>query len=239
MSGIQTVRMNCDGIARYYEVLEHLSFGSCLERSRSAFLGETRTSQRGILCGGGDGRFLARLLRGNARVEVDFVELTPKMIELAERRVAGMGQGFRRRVRFRAADVRDFDPRPEGYDLTVTHFFLDCLAERELAQVVSRIANCGTPHERWIVSDFREAEGRIGRVWSRAVIRALYGAFRLTTGLRVTRLPNYVAALARKGYLLRCEQQALGGLLHSSVWEECPPILGVAPSHVVAVTTRG
>ena len=215
-------RMNCDGIARYYEVLEHLSFGRSLERSRFAFLGEARTSRRAIVCGGGDGRFLVRLLRVNSRVEVDFVELSPKMVELAEQRVAGMGRRFRERVRFRVRDVWEFEPRTDGYDLIVTNFFLDCFSEKELTAIVARLGSWGTRDSRWIVSDFREAEGPISRLWTWAVIRALYVAFRVATGLPVTRLPNYGAALAREGYLLRCEERALAGLLHSSLWEAYP-----------------
>ena len=86
--------MNCDGIARYYETLEHLSFGTWLERCRFAFLQNVRTSQRAIICGGGDGRFVARLLAVNAQVEVDFVELSGKMVETAERRISAYGQEF-------------------------------------------------------------------------------------------------------------------------------------------------
>lgn len=233
MNRFQPARMNCDGIARYYEVLELLSFGRSLERSRFVFLRETGTSQRAILCGGGDGRFLARLLGANSRVEVDFVDLSPKMIELAERRVAAMGRSFLERVRFHAGDIREFNPRPGAYDLIVTNFFLDCFTQQELAQVVARLAGCGAPQGRWIVSDFREADGPIGRMWTGAVIRSLYAAFRLTTGLRVTQMPDYQAALASRGYLLRCEVTAFGGLLHSSLWEGCSTCPGVAPSHNV------
>jgi ubiquinone/menaquinone biosynthesis C-methylase UbiE len=216
---IQPVSMNCNAIAPYYEVLEHLSFGSHLERSRFAFLAETTKSRRAILCGGGDGRFLARLLRVNSRVEVDFVELSPKMAELADRRITAMGRAFRERVRFHTGDVRAFELQPGAYDLIATHFFLDCFSDPELAGVVARIASWGTPDARWIVSDFREAETLIGHAWTRAVIRALYAAFRFATGLRVARLPNYAAALVREGYLLRCEEKTLGGLLHASLWQ--------------------
>lgn len=212
-------QMNCDTLAPYYEVLEHLFFGRHLEQRRFAFLDEARTSQRTIVCGGGDGRFLARLLRINRRLEADFVELSPKMVDLADRRVTSMGPDFRERVRFCARDVREFEPRAAGYDLIVTHFFLDCFSEPELTDVVGRLATWAAPDARWIVSEFAEAEGPIGRVWTRAVIRGLYAAFSLTTGLCVTRLPNYVAALGRTGFLLLREEQALGGLVHSSLWK--------------------
>jgi ubiquinone/menaquinone biosynthesis C-methylase UbiE len=216
---IQYGRMNCDRIAPYYEVLEHLSFGKRLEQRRFAFLGEMRTSQTAIVCGGGDGRFLARLLRINSRLEVDYIELSRKMIELAERRVTGMGQTFRERVRFVAGDVRECPLRLDGYDLIVTHFFLDCFSESEVADVVSRLAQCATPGALWVLSEFREAEGAIARIWTRGVIRSLYLAFRFTTGLQVTRLPDHVGALSAEGFCARREERALGGLLYSSVWQ--------------------
>jgi ubiquinone/menaquinone biosynthesis C-methylase UbiE len=213
------VRMNCDGIARYYETLEHLSFGTWLERSRFAFLKEVNLSRNAIVCGGGDGRFLARLLQANSSVQVDFVELSSKMIALAEQRVAAMGQKFRKRVRFHAADLCVFQPQSEGYDLIVTNFFLDCFSDSQLADVVARLSSWSLPHVRWIVSDFREAPTPIARVWTRSIVRALYAAFRLTTGLRVVRLPNYAVAIARERYVLRREENSLGGLVHSSLWE--------------------
>ena len=160
------------------------------------------------MCGGGDGRFLARLLRVNLHVEVDFVDLSPKMVELAERRVAGMGETFRKRVRFRVRDVREFEPRTDGYDLIVTHFFLDCFSEPELAAIVACLGSWAVPGARWIVSDFREAAGPVGRLWTRAVIRGLYAAFRLTTGLLVTR-----TQLRR-----RSEEKGISSVVKRKLW---------------------
>lgn len=222
MRQTQRGQMNCNELASYYEILEHLSFGKRLEERRFAFLGETRTSQRAIVCGGGDGRFLARLLRVNPTVRVDFVDLSPRMVELAEGRIAGMGRAVRARIRFHAGDIDAFEPRADGYDLIVTHFFLDCFSESEVVTVVSRLAHWATPAASWIVSEFREADGAIGRIWTQGVIRSLYLAFRFTTDLRVTRLPDYAGALSRAGFRLRHHELAMGGLLHSSVWEAVP-----------------
>jgi ubiquinone/menaquinone biosynthesis C-methylase UbiE len=211
-------RMNCDRIAPYYEILERLTFGRFLERSRFAFLAEAAAAQRALLCGDGDGRFLAALLRSNTRVLVDFVDFSDGMIALARRRVANMGGTFLERVNFFACDVRDFKPTRNGYDLIATHFFLDCFSEAEIARVVARLAGWGAPGAQWIVSDFREAETSLGRIWTRAVIRGLYAAFRWTTNLRVTRLPNYAAALAGRNLCLRKREVRFAGLLCSSLW---------------------
>lgn len=219
---IPPTRMNCNWIAGYYETLEHLSFGSHLERSRFAFLSEVRAARRAIVCGGGDGRFLARLLQANPLVQVDFVDLSERMIQLARKRVASLGSAFQGRVRFYQGDIATFEPSPRDYDLIVTNFFLDCFTETELAEVVSRLASWGAPEARWIISDFREAKGLAGRIWTGAIICGLYAAFRITTGLRVSSLPNYVAALHGQGLQLCWEEKTLGGLLYSSLWQACP-----------------
>jgi SAM-dependent methyltransferase len=215
----RTVGMNCDGMAAYYELLEKLSFGDHLARRRSAYLEKLAGAQRAVLCGDGDGRFLAELLCANERVEVDYVELSGKMVELARRRIAWLGPEFLARVRFIVGDVRTFEGRSGGYDLIVTHFFLDCFSEAELPAVVELVAKWRRPGAHWIVSDFHEEEAGIRRMWTRAVVRALYWGFWVLTGLSVTRLPNYKAALAATGALLCAEEARMGGLLHSSLWK--------------------
>lgn len=218
--------MNCDRLAPYYQALEYALFGRTLERRRFTFLQETAASRRALVCGGGDGRFLARLVRFNAHIEVDFVDASPVMISLAERRIAGMGQRFRRRVRFHCSGILEFEAPQRTYDLIVTNFFLDCFSNEQVHLVVSRLRSWALPGAQWIVSEFREADGLIGRLWTRAVIRALYAAFRVTTGLRVVRLPNYCQPLLAQDFYPRREELALGGLLYSSIWRtESTPVV--------------
>jgi ubiquinone/menaquinone biosynthesis C-methylase UbiE len=211
--------MDCDGVAPYYHLLETLSFGRTLQNARCAFLPAVTAAQRAILVGDGDGRFLARLLQANRTVTVDFVDLSAGMIELAQRRVERMGPTFRDRVHFWHQDVTRFVPSTRNYDLVATHFFLDCFSEQEITQIVSCIASWAAPSAHWLVSDFREAPTRLGRMWTHPNIRSLYAAFCLTTGSRVSVLPNYPAALADSGWVVRGQRITLGGLLYSSIWQ--------------------
>lgn len=214
--------MNCDLIAPHYQTLEYASFGKSLERRRWAFLSAARSSRRAILCGGGDGRFLARLLRANSAVRVDFVDLSPRMIELAERRVCAMGRAFRSRVRFHVADLRTFEPPQSGYDLVVMNFFLDCFTDAEVTVLASQLASWTAAHGQWIVSEFEKVQGRFAGLWTGLLIRVLYAAFRVWADLRVTRLPHYEQALTNAGFCLQSREQALGGLLRSSLWRRLP-----------------
>jgi ubiquinone/menaquinone biosynthesis C-methylase UbiE len=210
--------MNCDGIAPYYQTLERLSFGGWLAHTRCAFLAEASTARHALLCGDGDGRYLARLLRANPRVEVDYVELSEKMVDLARRRVVALGLEALARVRFIVCDARNFTGRSGGYDLIVTHFFLDCFSDAELELLVPQLMQYGKPGAKWIVSEFREAESGLARWWTRGIVSALYGGFRLFTDLRLTRLPAYELALTRAGGHRCAQERFLGGLLQASLW---------------------
>ena len=215
--------MNCDGIAPYYEILERASFGSWLKRTRTAYLAEVCGARRALLCCGGDGRFLVRLLEADRDVRVDYVDLSAEMVKIARWRVGAMGREFLDRVRFLVGDVRDVVDSAASagsYDLIVTHFFLDCFSERELGEIVGHLRECAAPRARWLVSEFHEVKTRVGRVWSRALICGMYAAFRVVTGLRVTEVPDYQAALMSRGFRMREGRTMLGGLLLASLWHK-------------------
>ena len=66
------------------------------------FLGEVADSRRALLCGDGDGRFLAELLRANREVCADFVDLSAGMIDVARRRINAIGSQAADRANFYA-----------------------------------------------------------------------------------------------------------------------------------------
>lgn len=223
MSALATTRPDCDRLAPYYHLLETITFGRTFQNARCAFLPEVASARHALLCGDGDGRFLARLLQTNPQVTVDFVDLSAGMIQLAQQRAAALGPTHLERVQFFRQDVTEFVPPSSGaYDLLATHFFLDCFAQEEISQVVSRLASWAAPQAKWLVSDVRRAPNpTISRIWTRAATRALYAAFNASTGLRITKLPRYTEALAATGCKVRQEKITAGGLLYSSLWQ-CP-----------------
>ncbi len=198
--------MNCDPIARCYRWLEYAAFGRALQRRRIAFLGEIADRKRVLILGDGDGRFLARFAAQNCGASIDYVDSSARMLELARRR-AGSG-----RVSLHHADARTF-LLANQYDLICTHFFLDCLNEKDAAELVSKIARACSPDARWVVSEFRS-----DTTWARWIVRALYFFFRLTTGLQTSDLVDYRALLIGAGFqMIRCES-ARAGLLVSELW---------------------
>jgi ubiquinone/menaquinone biosynthesis C-methylase UbiE len=204
-----------DRIARAYRWLEYLSFGLMLERCRFFRLRQIGNARRVLVLGDGDGRFLARLVKGNPRAEVDAVDLSPAMLHLLRVRAAEAGAS--ERVRTYCVDAREFIPTG-SYDLVVTHFFLDCLTTNELCAIIARIRRHLTLDARWVVSEFATPPGLIS-LPARLVVGSLYAAFGVLTGLRVRRLPDYAAALRSAGLVPSDSQCWLGGLIVSELWK--------------------
>ena len=211
--------MNCDGLARWYRLLEYAGFGRSLERRRTAFLARMTTARRVLVLGDGDGRFLSAFLRSNRFAEVDSVDNSAAMLALARGRV---GKADAARVRFHHADVRRWQPPPVSYDLIVTHFFLDCFPDAVLQPLVTRLAAFAAPGARWVVSEFRQPVDGLAAWHARAWLAGLYAFFRITTGLRVRRLPEHAASLEAVGFHLEREVVAHFGLLTSQLWRREP-----------------
>jgi hypothetical protein len=207
---------NFDRIARPYRWLEYFTLGPLLERTRNHHLQRLAHFQpalnRALILGDGDGRFAARLLAACPELQADAVDLSPAMLRLLEARCAP----YAARVAIHRADAREFRP-PMPPDLIVTHFFLDCLERVDLELLVARIAASSARGTLWLVSDFRIPSGPVG--WpARVYVRMLYLAFRLLTGLRVRRLPDYASALHRRGFTRIAKHRLLFGMLTTELW---------------------
>lgn len=205
---------NFDRIANLYRWMEYATFGNWLQRCRCAFLDDLGPCRRALVLGDGDGRFTAQMLAANAAIEVDAVDASSAMLRALARRAEGHGS----RLRAHLADARSWRPEAAGYDLVVTHFFLDCLSDAEISSLAAKVRAFTTPGALWLVSEFAEPQSRFGRFVARPVVAALYAAFGLLTGLEVRALPDHAAALRASGFALLRHRAWLGGLLVSELW---------------------
>lgn len=204
-----------DRIARPYRTLEHLTLGRTLERTRLSLLPNLLSARNALVLGDGDGRFLAELFAANPGVQATAVDISAEMLRLLRERCSPYA-GRLRTVQANA--LAWFPAAQERYDLVVTHFFLDCLSQGEVEELVSRLTPYLAEDALWLVSDFRIPKGPL-RWPARALVRGLYLAFHLLTSLRTTHLPDHESPLRRAG-LHRVEQKFfLGGVLTTELWQ--------------------
>ncbi len=218
---------NFDRIARAYRWLEYASLGPVLEHLRLHHLGSLNhllsRSAKALILGDGDGRFSAHLLAANLTLQADAVDLSRTMLNLLRTRTAAASE----RIRLHHQDALDYVATMSPvahYDLIVAHFFLDCLTQPQVEQLVDSVSSAIKPRALWLVSEFRIPAG-ILRWPARLYVRALYFAFRLLTGLRTTHLPDYAAALHQAGWRTVATHHALRGLLTTDLWQKSEPAL--------------
>jgi ubiquinone/menaquinone biosynthesis C-methylase UbiE len=209
------VSVNFDRVARPYRWLEYLSFGPWLARCRNAQLAHLTGSRHALVLGDGDGRFLARLLQANPTLTADVIDSSRSMLRLLDHRVRR--SGTQARICLHHADALEWHPTA-SYDLIVSHFFLDCFFPGQLEQLLDRVLAHALPNAQWVISEFAIPRNAFVAYLAHGVIGLLYRAFGVLTGLRVRTLPDYAAALHRRGLVPRHHHCYLGGLLCAQVW---------------------
>jgi ubiquinone/menaquinone biosynthesis C-methylase UbiE len=210
---------NFDPIARIYRYAEYLTLGPLLQRTRTHFLPQLTLCRRALVLGDGDGRFTAQLLTKAEDIRILAVDTSETMLNLLQRRCErATNRSPVHRLRTIRASALEITP-PRDTDLITTHFFLDCLTQPELNTLTQTIADHTAPGTLWLLSDFGPPHPRLLRPFAALYIRALYLAFRILTGLRVTHLPNPQSALTAAGFHRIARHDLLHGLLYTEIWQ--------------------
>jgi ubiquinone/menaquinone biosynthesis C-methylase UbiE len=203
-------------LARAYRWMEYLSFGSYLQQSRMLRLQEMSGCRRALVYGDGDGRFLAKLVRRVPRIQVAAVDASGEMLRRAAARLPSHVE-----VRLVQADAlaHEVAALPQApFDLIVSHFFLDCFNEEELATLLARVNAAAKEGAMWVVSDFAIPAKPVARQIGQLIVSGLYLAFGLLTGLRTRRLPDHARIMRKAGWRLEDRRTLLLGLLVSERW---------------------
>lgn len=208
--------MSFDRLAPHYRWMEAVLAGGKMQRCRVTWLDEVRDCRRVLIVGVGPGRFLEPALREMRGSEFVCVDASAAMLERA--RGAAQCTGESTRVSFIHAALPEWEPEGAGFDLIVTHFFLDCFPEPLLSEVVARLAAAAKPDAHWLLSDFQIPARGAARLRARFVLALAYAFFRVTTRLPARRLVAPDDALTRNGFRLQRRSVTDWGLLHSDVW---------------------
>ncbi len=210
-------RPRFDLLAPAYVWLERASYRGLLQWCRTALLAELTTATRVLVLGDGDGRFLEAFAAANPHAEIDALDVSPAMTELARRRVANVPEAAAR-VRFEVADALSRSFPSEQYDLIVTNFFLDCFTRPQLEELIPRLAASLRPGGRWLVGDFRLPPRTLPRLAARVALAGMYLFFRVVTRIPAGELVDPDPLLARHGLTRGPSRERLGGFLTATLW---------------------
>jgi len=210
-----------DVLAPYYGTLERIVFGSDLQRCRVACLSEIDTARRALIVGEGNGRFLCELLRMHPEIEIDCIDASQLMLQLARQRVDQELPGHVERVCFLHQDITSSALPKHQYDLLVTHFLVDCFSELVLTGVIKRLARTATEDVTWLLADFCIPPKGMARLRAHGWLAAMYFFFRITARIEASELVDPTPIMQAEGFALTRQHLFRRGMLKSEIWRRC------------------
>jgi ubiquinone/menaquinone biosynthesis C-methylase UbiE len=206
-----------DLVARHYRWLETIAFGNALQRARTHWIDAIPRPRRTLILGEGDGRFLCELVRAYPKIDVDCVDASETMLQLARARLRRTHPESVSRVHFICDDILKWSPQ-ESYDLLVTHFFLDCFPARELQAIIAKLARALEPDGVWLIADFTIPWNSFARARARLCLRMMYTFFRAVAGIAANELVDPTPYLNSHGFTRGSENVSAGRMLRSDLY---------------------
>lgn len=210
--------MSFDRIAPHYRWLESLAFGEALQRARVAHISSISSPRNVLIVGEGNGRFLLRLVQEFPGARVRCVEASAQMIRLARERLRATGTRGADNVEFTNADIRTVALPERTYDLIVTHFFLDCFREHDVAEIVSQLSRSATQDAQWLLADFCVPGGTLAHRGARFWLKVMYQFFRIVSALEAEELTDPSSHLRDHCFSIVSQQFLWLGMVNSQLW---------------------
>ncbi len=176
-----------NSLAPVYDAVARIVIGKGIRTSQLHFLNHLRGRHKLLMLGGGTGWILPYVIKANPAIQIDYIDVSDRMIEKARSRVS---EDFQ--VRFIVGTEENIPDK--DYDCVITNFYLDLFDDLSLGHVVFRIKNSILPNAIWVATDFINE-----KPWHKRVLAIMYTFFRVTTGLSTQKLPLWEKELRKAG----------------------------------------
>jgi len=212
-------KKNFDGVASSYLFLETITFGNQLQKCRTSMISHLTNSKRALVLGEGNGRFLEAFCKANPLAEILVIDESPRMLDLAKRRIANANPPINNQIEFRCANVFEILPLTGTFDLIVCNFFLDCFTSSEIGQLLGLFRQMLFGEGLLVVGDFRKPHSIFGKIIGEFILKFMHVFFQKTAGISATQLTDLHTILLERSFQKAVEKKLFFGFLNSSIWK--------------------
>jgi len=212
-------KKNFDGVASSYLFLETITFGNQLQKCRTSMISHLTNSKRALVLGEGNGRFLEAFCKANPLAEILVIDESPRMLDLAKRRIANANPPINNQIEFRCANVFEILPLSGTFDLIVCNFFLDCFTSSEIGHLMGLFRQMLFGEGLLVVGDFRKPHSIFGKIIGLFILKFMHIFFKKTAGISATELTDLHAILLERSFQKAVEKKLFFGFLNSSIWK--------------------
>jgi len=195
-----------DLLAPVYDALARWTIGKDIVQSQLCFLDRLKTCNRILVLGGGSGWILESLCAQFPNLEIDYIDLSPKMIARSIPRLKVKG-----RVNFIIGTEEDI-PDSE-YDGIITNFYLDLFASQTLSDVIEKLKSARVDHSIWIATDFVNE-----RKWHAIKLWCMYRFFGVISHIEAKRLSDWQSLMIKAGFILMEQKKFANGFIAANCY---------------------
>lgn len=211
----KTKTVNFSKLAFIYDFIGSICFFGKLHASQKHQLNHyPKRVENVLIIGGGTGKFLLDL---SSRLEFDsltYVDISPKMISLAQEKIQKSAPYLKAKINFMCAPISELPEKK--YKLIITHYFLDCFNQKEFELTANRLLEQLSDNGLWSMVDFYNEHSGVTKD---LLIRSLYFFFQVSCNLQVNKLPDFDQWF-EQSLELKHQQRFLNGLLRASVYKK-------------------
>lgn len=197
-----------DQLSWGYDLLARVMIGKSVQKSQRYGLPFLKDSRKVLILGGGTGWILPDLAKINPTLQIDYIEVSPKMIHRAQSRLNNLPLSVRLICGTESA-IPDAD-----YDGVITGFYLDHFSDGQLPEVIRKIQRNLNSGAYWLATDFCA-----NNFWQHQYIRILYLIFGWLTGMDTKELPAWQQALEMAGGKLQVTKSWKRNWIQTSVYQ--------------------
>jgi hypothetical protein len=195
-----------DFLAPFYDVLARFVIGKNIVNAQLHFLKSFKECNHILILGGGSGWILEPLCAACPDLQIDYIELSPRMINAAEKNLGKNGY-----VNFIQGTESDIPNRL--YDGVITNFYLDMFEEQSLNSVIDKVRKSLTSSALWVVTDFVD-----GSTWNKMMLWLMYRFFRIIAWIEATHLPDWQNEMIHAGFTLSDSKKFKNGFIKSNLY---------------------
>ncbi|NNJ55377.1 MAG: class I SAM-dependent methyltransferase [Bacteroidia bacterium] len=195
-------------IANYYGFLSSSMFGNSILNIQENLIKHLPNQGTLLILGGGDGSILPLIFEHAPDIQIEYLEASNTMIELAKKKVS-----ISQKITFN--HNANFTTQLVSYDYVFCGFFFDQFEESKIAQIIQKIDSVKT---RWMVADFCLNEVTKYRVWRMLQIKLSILFFKITARHSINYLPEVFETFYRDGFKSKHTSTLSHGFYRSQVF---------------------
>ncbi|TWV98716.1 class I SAM-dependent methyltransferase [Chitinophaga pinensis] len=211
------MKNNYDNIARYYDFLSGIVFGSSQKDAQTALLSYIPPNSTILIAGGGTGWILERIAAQCAPGQrIYYVEISANMIARAKERHYQPNE-----VHFIHLAIEDFNLSQtgiSGFDIIITPFLFDNFKMERVPQLFRHLDTLLLPDGRWLFTDFHYQQQ--APYWQQLLLNSMYLFFRILCAVEASALANMRPLFAAAGYIPEYEIYYFRKFIWSAVYRK-------------------